>query len=158
MLSIGVLSLLILLFLSWCISYKLPSTLIMLSEESIVLLLWLQCDAWATWIFTMVVLWLYCVRGILFMLCYDVVYGQWEFTLWRRSGCGVMQFLPEAEPALTLTLVLFFGVMSSFICSSFSRQQLRHLGTWTHWAASTQWEVSFFHQKTNSVPKKRGGG
>lgn len=37
--------------------------------------------------------------------------------------------IPDAEPALTLTLVLFFGVMSSFICSSFSR--LPPLGTST---------------------------
>lgn len=129
----------------------------MLSGESIVFLLWLQRGAWAMWIFT-TVLWLYCVSGTLFTLCYDVVHGQWEFPLWRRSGCGVVQFLPEAEPALTLTLVLFFGVMSSFICSSFSRQQLRHLGTWTHWAASTRWEVSFSIRRQVQCQRKEEKG
>lgn len=123
------------------------SILTMLSVKSIVLLLWLWCNAWTTLNFTMVAFWLCFIRGIFDALCYDVVCEQWEFPLWRHSGCGVMQFLPEAEPALTLTLVLFFGVMSSFICSSFSKQQQPRLGTWTRWAASTQWEVSFFTRR-----------
>lgn len=148
------LSLLILLVLSLCVGYNFPSALLMLSEESIVLLLWLQSAAWATWSFTVVVLWLCCSGNSLYALLWC---GAWaaEIYLWRRSGCGVMQFLPEAEPALTLTLVLFFGVMSSFICSSFSRQQLLHLGTWTHWAASTQWEVSFLQPKDRFSAKQK---
>lgn len=127
----------------------------MLSVESSVLLLWLQCAAWATWSFPVVVLWLCCAGNSLYALLWC---GAWAagIHLWRRSGCGVMQFLPEAEPALTLTLVLFFGVMSSFICSSFSRQQLLHLEIWTHWAASTQWEVSFLPPEDKfSANKKR---
>lgn len=46
-----------------------------------------------------------------------------------RAALLCCSVIPDAEPALTLTLVLFFGVMSSFICSSFSR--LPPLGTST---------------------------
>lgn len=72
------LSLLILLVLFWCVGYNFSSALLMWSEESIVLLLWLRSAAWATWSFTVVVLWLFC-SGILFMLCCGVVHGLQEF-------------------------------------------------------------------------------
>lgn len=48
-----------------------------------------------------------------------------------------------------------FGVMSSFIYSSFSRQQLLPLGIWTHWATFTQWEVSFFLLFLLGIPTNR---
>lgn len=77
-----------------------------------------------------------CPVALAWVLVFNVVLSGGLCTL-ALLCCGV---IPDAEPALTLTLVLFFGVMSSFICSSFSR--LPPLGTSTPWAASTQWEVS----------------
>lgn len=71
----------VLVHINYKLSYKLPSTLIVLSEESAVLLLWLQHDAWATWVFTVVVLWLHCVRRTLFTLCYDAAREQQAFPL-----------------------------------------------------------------------------